>query len=128
MEKHRNTGKPKPRSEVEIFEDLRELAQSEGSLHEISSLFYRDFLVTVDRREGRVVDDAGDRWSIRKLNKNEMLLLLGLMVQSPTDQAYSVESGREDFAASVDELLGEFHDRVLEDAASTFRLEDRPSC
>lgn len=117
------TGKPEPRSEAEIFEDLRIIAQSEGSLHEITSLIYRDILVTVDRREARVTDDPEHRWSTSKLNQNEMLLLLGLMVQSPTDRTYTVDSGREGFAASVDALFSEFHERVMADAISSIQWE-----
>ena len=123
MDEHHETEQSEPRSEVEIFEDLRALAQSDGALHEISSLIYRDLLVTVDRREGRVIDDPEYRWSTSKLNKNEMLLLLGLMVQSPTKHTYSVQSGREGFASSVDALFREFHDRVLTDVASSFQRE-----
>ena len=123
MESNDETGKPEPRSEAEIFEEMRVLAQSEGSLHEISSLIYRDFLVTVDRREGRVTDDPEYRWSTSKLNQNEMLLLLGLMVQSPTDRTYSVDSPRKGFAASVHGLFAEFHERVMADAVSTIQWE-----
>ena len=119
------TGRPEPRSEAVIFEDLRALAQSEGALHEISNLIYRDHVVTVDRHEGRVVDDAEYRWSTSKLNKNEMLLLLGLMVQSSTERTYVAQSGGDGFLARADALFGEFHDRVVVDFASTFNSETR---
>ena len=120
MDQDYETGRPEPRSEAEIFEDLRALAQSEGALHEISSLIYRDHFVTVDRHEGRVVDDAGYRWSTSRLNKNEMLLLLGLMVQSPTERTYVVQSVGDGFLARADVLFREIHDRVVVDFASTF--------
>ena len=119
MGKSDETERSEPRSIAEIFGALRVLAQSDGALHEISSLIYRDHSVTVDRREARVIDDPEHRWSISKLNKNEMLLLLGLMVQSPTERTYTVQSTREDFADSADSLLREFHNRVA-DFASTF--------
>ena len=111
--------RPEPRSEAEIFKDLRTLAQSDGALHEISSLIYRDHFVTVDRHEGRVVDDPEYRWSTSKLNKNEVLLLLGLMIQSPSEHTYAVQSTRDDFAACADNLFREFHNQVLADFAST---------
>jgi len=41
-----------PRSSAEIFADLRALAQSAGALHEISSIIYRDWTVTVDMQDG----------------------------------------------------------------------------
>ena len=125
MDEHNETERSESRSEAQIIEDLRALAQSDGALHEISSLIYRDFFVTVDRRDGRVIDDPAHRWSTSKLNKNEMLLLLGLMVQSPTDRSYAVPSAREGFAACADKLFREFHDRVLDDVASTFDPKTR---
>lgn len=120
MDEHNEMERPEPRSEAQIFEDLRALAQSDGALHEISSLIYRDVLVTVDRRGGRVIDDPAHRWSTSKLNKNEMLLLLGLMVQSQSERTHVVQSARDGFAARADELFREFHHRVIVDVASTF--------
>ena len=125
MNQDYETGPPEPRPEGEIFEDLRALAQSEGALYEISSLIYRDHLVTVDQYEARVVDDAEYRWSTSKLNKNEMLLFFGLMVQSPTENTYLVQSGGDGFLERADALFREFHDRVIVDFASTFDGEAR---
>ena len=57
----------KPRSTAEIFEDLRAIAQSDGALHEISSLIYRDDFVTVDRYDGHVVDCSEYRCTRAKI-------------------------------------------------------------
>ncbi len=119
MDESKEVERSEPRSVTEIFEDLRILVQSDGALHEISSLIYRDHLVAVDPREGHVIDEPESRWSTLKLNKNEVLLLLGLMVQSQTERTYEVQSAREGFAARADVLLREFHDRVLADFTST---------
>ena len=120
MDDDNQSERSEPRPITEIFEDLRALAQSDGALHEISSLIYRDHLVTVDRHDGRVVDDPEHRWSTSKLNANEILLLLGLMVQSPAERTFAVQSVGDGFAACADSLLHEFHGRVLPDVASTF--------
>jgi hypothetical protein len=112
-----------PRSCAEIFDDLRQLAQSDGALHEISAIVYRDWAITVDLKKGRVADAPEIRWSTSKINKNELMLLLGLTVQSQNDRTYSVEVGADTFAASADKLLREMHDRLLADAASTFDRE-----
>ena len=120
MDDDKQTERSEPRSLAEIFEDLRSLAQCEGALHEISNLIYRDHLVTVDRHEGHVVDDPEYRWSTSKLNANEILLLLGLMVQSPADHTVSAQRVSNGFVAAVDLLLREFHDRVNTDAALVF--------
>ena len=38
---------------------------------------YRDWVVTVDVRTGRIVDGVDYRWSTSKLNKNELMVLVG---------------------------------------------------
>ena len=58
--------------------------------------------------------------STSKLNKNELLLLLGLMVQSTTDRTYAVQRTREGFALLADSFLRELHDRVIVDSVSKF--------
>lgn len=110
--------RPTPREMSEIFEDLRVLAQSDGALHSISSIIYRDWVLTVDMKEGKVVDDAEQRWSTTKLNKNELMLLLGLTVQSSSPQTFSVLPHSDDFLAKADCLLREFHDRLMTDYVS----------
>jgi hypothetical protein len=55
--------RPTARSIAEIFGDLRTLSQSDGALHEISGIIYRDWIVAVDVQEGRVADDPEYRWS-----------------------------------------------------------------
>ncbi len=108
------------RSSEEIFDDLRNLAQTEGALHEISAIVYRDWLITVDIKEQRVADASEKRWSTSKLNKNELMLLLGLAVQSQSDCTYTVQVGDDTFAARADQLLRELHDRVLADSGLIF--------
>ncbi|KAA3452677.1 hypothetical protein C7I87_00425 [Mesorhizobium sp. SARCC-RB16n] len=112
-----------PRSSAEIFADLRVLTQSAGSLHEISAIIYRDWVVTVDTQEGRVTDDPEYRWSTSKLNKNELLLLLGLCVQSQSDLNYLVLAADDNFAVQADQLLRELHDRILQDSAPAFEAD-----
>ena len=114
------TRRNKTRSITEIFEDIRILSQSDGALHGISRLVYRDIFVVVDRHEGCVVDDPEHRWSTSKLNKNELLLLLGLMVQSPTDRIHEVPFVDDGFFASADALFGELHERLIADMKFAF--------
>ena len=120
MDDENQAERSEPRPLAEIFENLRSLAHCEGALHEISNLIYRDHFVTVDRQEGRVVDDPEYRWSTSKLNANEILLLLGLMVQSSADRTFSAQRVGDGFVAGADLLLREFHDRVIADAALRF--------
>jgi hypothetical protein len=115
---------PAPRSITQVFNDLRVLAQTDGALHEVSGLVYRDWTLTFDTKAGRVLDAPEHRWSTSKLNKNEFLLLLGLMVQSTSDRTYTVETLEGTFAHRADQLLNELHTRVLADVASTFDSTD----
>lgn len=113
-------GRPEARSLEEIFHDLRVLAQSAGALHDISAIMYRDWIVAIDLREGKVADDPEKRWSTTKLNSNEFMLLLGLMVQSASDCTYSIVNPESDFADKADRLLREFHDRLTLDSMPDF--------
>jgi len=115
-----DTSRPEPRAFAEVFADLRDLAQSDGALHEISGLVYRDWVITYDQRDGRVLNDPEFRWSTSRLNKNELMLLVGLLVQSPSDRTYSTALPESDFKVQVDSLLRELHDRILVDATPAF--------
>jgi hypothetical protein len=112
-----------PRPLAEIFADLRALARSDGALHEISAIIYRDWVITFDTQEGRIADDPEHRWSTSKLNKNELMLLVGLAIQSQSDRIYSIELVESNFAERADQLLGELHDRVAKDCAPVFEKE-----
>ena len=112
-----------PRPVAEIFEDLRVLAQSKGALHEISSLIFRDLFLMVDLHGGGVLNPPEDRWSLSKLNKNEFLLLLGLMVQSPNESNLASDSEAEGFAERADSLFLEFHKRMMLDRLQTYDQE-----
>jgi hypothetical protein len=109
-----------PRSQAQIFADLRALAQTDGALHEVSGIVYRDWVLTVDLEEAKVTDDPQQRWSTDKLNINELLLLIGLMVQAPDKRTFATEVQGSDFAARADGLFREFHDRVNDDARQVF--------
>ncbi|MCZ4073530.1 hypothetical protein [Agrobacterium sp. LMR679] len=114
-----------PRSMDVIFEDLRTLAQSEGALHDISEIIYRDWVQNVDLKEGKVIDPPSQRWSTDKLNTNELLLMLGLLVQSFGDVTYANIKAASKFALRADRLLRELHDRINADAASAFDPESQ---
>ncbi|MFK0164678.1 nuclease-related domain-containing protein [Rhizobium sp. NPDC090279] len=111
-----NTERPEPRNLQSIFDDLRALAHSDGALHDVSVLMYRDWVVAIDLQEGKVADDPDKRWSATKLNSNEFMLLLGLMVQSPSDRIFSVIAPESEFEERADKLLQEFHDRLMLDS------------
>ncbi len=114
-----------PRSMDAIFEDLRSLAQAEGALHDISEIIYRDWVLNIDLNEGKVIDAPSERWSSDKLNTNELLLLLGLLVQASDNRTYASIKVKSGFASKADRLLRELHDRINADAASVFDPESQ---
>ncbi len=63
---------------------------------------------------------GGQATPTSKLNKNELLLLLGLTVQSQSDKTFSVYVEDDSFADHADQLLQEFHDLLLEECAPAF--------
>lgn len=75
-----NADRPAPRSVRAIFDDLHALCLSDGALHQISAIIYRDHVLTIDTKKGRVKDAPAQRWSTAKLNKQELMLLIGLAV------------------------------------------------
>lgn len=86
----------------------------------MSAIIYRDWVLTIDTQTGIVVTDPDERWSTAKLNKNELMLLVGLLVQAPDDRTFATMPTGSDFAERLDALLREFHDRINADAASVF--------
>ncbi|MBF0186079.1 MAG: NERD domain-containing protein [Magnetococcales bacterium] len=69
-------------------------------------------------QEARVVDDPEQRWSRSKLNKNELLLLLGLLVQAKGSHTFRTLSSGDVFVSKADELLAELHGRILKEGHS----------
>lgn len=100
----------------EIVSDLRAVAQDDGSLHSIAALIYRDWVLNIDLAEAKVTNDPAQRWSTEKLNNNELMLLLGLAVQSSSERVWSNLPSDDQFASKVDKLLREMHDRINADA------------
>lgn len=109
---------PMPRALAEIFADLRSLATTDGAIHGISEIIYRDWVNTIDTLERTVVDDPEHRWSTSRLNKPELMLLLGLAVQSESDRTYSMLGDASVFMSEADRLLRELHDRIMADLKS----------
>ncbi|MCE2748032.1 MAG: NERD domain-containing protein [Rhodobacter sp.] len=107
-----------PRPSSEIFADLRRLANSDGAIHSISEIIFRDWVYTIDTQERTVVDDPEHRWSPSRLNKPELMLLLGLAVQSGSDRTHTVLGDTSIFMSDADRLLRELHDRVMVDVKS----------
>ena len=105
-----------PRNIGAIFDDLQALCLTDGALHQISSIIYRDHVLTIDMKKGRVKDKPARRWSTEKLNKQELMLLIGLAVQSTDGRTYTIAQSAVEFATLADRLLRELHDALLWEA------------
>ena len=104
----------------ELFLDLKKIAQADGAIHLISKLVYRDWIVKIDIKEKKVSDTPEHRWSTSKLNKNEILLLLGLMVQAPTAATITRLPSDVGLIDKIDQLLEEFHQNLMSGFPSLF--------
>jgi hypothetical protein len=109
----------------QIFDDLGALAKSDGAIHGISELIYRDWLYTVDMQEGILVDDDAARWSTSKLNKPELMLLVGLAVQSTSERIHTEIGDPETFMRDADKLLREMQTGIWADAQVSIPSDPR---
>ena len=99
---------PQSRSTAEIFEDLRILCRETGFLHAISAVVFRDTFIAVDQ-SGEVQLDEEQRFSRSRLNNNELMLLVGLLVQSGSRNVFEEVANTEALVTRADKLLEEFH-------------------
>lgn len=102
---------PKIRTTEEIFEDLRRLCREPGFLHAISLLVFRDFFLFVNL-DGQVNRDEERQYSRSTLNNNELMLLIGLLVQSDRPDVFEKVTDVKSLVSRADNLLEEFHESL----------------
>lgn len=101
-----------PRSEAEIFEDLRKLAESPGYLHAFAGLCFRDDFVAYS---GRMTSAHLERmFNPKRLIRTELSSMLGLIAQSDTDLTAPTDAEFSDYLERTDRLLGELHDAIAQ--------------
>lgn len=108
-----------PRSEHEIFSDLRHLCTSPGFIHAIAAFCFRDtFLLVVD---DLTPGDLDHTFAPERLIRSEITTLIGLLLRGPID--YSLPSPEEllEYLRQTEQLLQELHE-VL--AGELFRGTD----
>lgn len=99
---------PQSRSTAEIFKDIRLLCCEPGFLHALSAIVFRDSFLAVDLN-GEVQHDEDHRYSRSRLNNNEVMLLVGLLVQSESSNVFETVGDTENLVSRADNLLEEFH-------------------
>ena len=119
---------PKNRSTPEIFKDLRLLCCEPGFLHALSAIVFRDSFLAIDLN-GEVQHDEDRRYSRSRLNNNEVMLLVGLLVQSESSDVFETVGDTEDLVSRADNLLEEFHTALeapLRQLSKGQSQQDRP--
>lgn len=101
---------PTQRSETEVFEELRILTAQPGYVHAVAGICYRDNLVSF--QGVYKASDLEHLFDRKRLNRNEISTLLGLMMRQPVDLTEVDEGTLRGYASRTDELLGELHDAM----------------
>ncbi len=98
------------RSEAEVFEDLAALTAQPGYVHAMAGICYRDNLVSFHGEHK--ASDLEHLFDRKRLNRNEIATLLGLMMRQPLDLTEADEVTLKSYASRTDELMGELHDTM----------------
>ena len=97
-------------SEAEVFEDLATLTAQPGYVHAMAGICYRDNLVSFQGEHKP--SDLEHLFDRKRLNRNEITTLLGLMLRHPLDLTEIDEATLRSYASRTDELMSELHDTM----------------
>lgn len=101
---------PIERSEAEIFEELITLTAQPGYVHAVASICYRDNFVSFQCEHK--ASDIAHLFDKNRLNRNEISILLGLMMRQSLDLIEIDEATLRSYISRTDELLGKLHDAM----------------
>lgn len=97
----------KPRDEVQIIDDLGNLAVLPGYAHAIAHISHRDNFIKI---KGKLKPSDMDRlFSRERLIRTELTTLIGLMVKKPLDLSQQQPDVIEDYVKRTDSLMHELH-------------------
>ncbi|WP_439861369.1 YecA family protein [Pseudomonas sp. MBLB4136] len=102
------------RSEADIFADLISLTAQPGYIHAIASICYRDNFVAIHGEHKAA--DISHLFDTKRLNRNEITTLLGLVVRQPLDLSEPDTGTLSSYIARTDELMAELHDSMSSSA------------
>ncbi|EIK60149.1 YecA family protein [Pseudomonas lactis] len=101
---------PMHRSEADVIDDLAALAAKPGYAHAMAGICYRDNLVSFQgKHKSSDIEHLFDR---KRLNRNEITTILGLMSRQPLDLTEVDEATLRSYASRTDELMSELHDAM----------------
>jgi len=99
-----------PRTEAEVFSALRELCTSQGYVHAIAYLCWRDNIIPVG--EELKAEDLAKVSSPERLIRTEISTLIGLLVSGSVDFTLPSPERLQDYVERSDTLLAELHDSL----------------
>jgi hypothetical protein len=103
---------PKLRSEQEVFEDIRVLAQSPGFIHALAALVFGSNTVTTSGEEF-TPEDFQEIYKPDRLIRNETNLLVGLMLMSEVDVGLPDPQTFMTYVHQSIALLEELHQAII---------------
>lgn len=98
------------RSEADVFNDLADLTAKPGYAHALAGICYRDNLVCFQGKHKP--SDIEHLFERKRLNRNEITTVLGLMSRQPLNLTEVDEATLRDYALRTDELMSELHEAM----------------
>lgn len=99
---------PEYRAESDILNDLEKLCASAGYAHTLAFICWRENFIGYDKNELKP-DDLGKMKSFNRLIRNEISLLIGLMVKSPLSLEQPSIADYQVQMEGTERLLNELH-------------------
>jgi hypothetical protein len=113
------TGEEVQRTEREIFVELERLCASPGFIHAIAYICMRDNLIMYSGE--MKADDMAKLYGRERLLRNEVNVLIGLVVKHEIDYSWPDEPTVERYVKRSHELLDEIHEAMLAPMRAVFR-------
>jgi hypothetical protein len=99
------------RSEQEIFDELAALCISEGYLHALAAICFRDTVVHFS--DELTPDDMAPLFSKSRLIRTELTTLIGLMMRAPIAFSLPSQDAISEYGSRSDALLNELHEAIM---------------
>jgi hypothetical protein len=100
----------KPREEFQVLEDLAQLTASPGYVHAIANISHRDTVIHI---EGQLKpSDMNRLFSSDRLNRAELMTLIGLMAKVPLDLSPQPAKVVNGYVERTDALMRELHEAM----------------
>ena len=110
------------RPEQEIFDDLATLCSSQGFIHAVAAICFRDN--TVFYKHDLRAEIMANMYSKSRLIRSEVTTLIGLMMRAPIDLSLPAAGRIADYIERAEALLGELHQSMANSDAIVKALKN----